>query len=497
MNQSSILIPFGQQPPTQWLAQSAPVLAAAGIREAVVIGPEAESLRPPTADLKWSFRSENRPFSGHAWEAALTQITGRTLFFVNPDAGVVFRADGLARMAALSSEAGTTILYSDYLEDGPAGLAVHPSNVYQLGSVRDNFDFGPVVAIDMTRVRAAREQFGPLMDTEWSGWYDLRLRLSALALPVHLPEALYRASRLDARPVGQQQFDYQDPRHRAVQVEMEHVATQHLKHIGAYLEPEFAAPPPSPAPFPVEASVIIPVRNRVKTTGDAVRSALAQVAPFAFNVIVVDNHSTDGTTDMLRQLAGEDQRLVHLIPDRTDLGIGGCWNYGVQSAHCGRITVQLDSDDIYSGPDTLVKIVAAFATGPYAVVVGSYSIVDFSLKPLPPGLIDHREWTRENGRNNLLRVNGLGAPRAFLTHVLRANPLPDVSYGEDYAIGLRLSREYEIGRIYDSLYLCRRWEGNSDSDPPIALKNQHDTIKDRVRTLEILARQRMNAPTTP
>jgi glycosyltransferase involved in cell wall biosynthesis len=313
-----------------------------------------------------------------------------------------------------------------------------------------------------------------------------------LSLPVHVPETLYRCRKLDNRPTGQQIFDYHDPRHRTAQEEMELIATEHLKRIGAYLSPKFARPKLNRNDFPVQASVVIPVRNRARTIADAVQSALSQEAPFPFNVIVVDNHSTDGTTDILRQLASQNDRLVHLVPERTDLGIGGCWNHAVQSRQCGRVAVQLDSDDIYSGPDTLRQVVEKVDEGPYAMVVGSYRMVNFELKDIPPGLIDHREWTRENGRNNLLRVNGLGAPRAFLTEILRQHPLPNVSYGEDYCIGLRLSRHYEIGRIFESVYLCRRWEGNTDANLPLASKNAHDTYKDRLRTLEILARQHVN-----
>jgi glycosyltransferase involved in cell wall biosynthesis len=251
--------------------------------------------------------------------------------------------------------------------------------------------------------------------------------------------------------------------------------------------------PESSEVFPVTASVIIPVRNRVKTIADAVRSALAQQADFAFNVIVVDNHSTDGTTEALRQMAAENSRLIHLTPARTDLGIGGCWNEAVYSEHCGRYAVQLDSDDIYSGDQTLARIVVEFKSGKYAMVIGSYTIVDFDLNELPPGLIDHREWTRENGRNNALRINGLGAPRAFDVGVLRQIGLPNTSYGEDYAVALRISRQYEVGRIYDSLYFARRWSGNSDSALPLATANRYDAYKDRLRTLEILARQQFNA----
>ena len=271
---------------------------------------------------------------------------------------------------------------------------------------------------------------------------------------------------------------------------METVATAHLRRIGAHLAPVFAAVPAASQDFPVEASVVIPVRNRARTVAEAVASALSQKAPFPFNVIVVDNHSSDGTGDVLRRIG--DPRLVVLVPERRDLGIGGCWNLALYSPACGRYAVQLDSDDLYAGDDVLARMVAALKSGPFAMVVGSYTLVDFSLGEIPPGLVDHREWTRENGRNNLLRVPGLGAPRGYDVSVVRRFGFPNVSYGEDYAMGLRVSREFEIGRIFDSVYLCRRWEGNTDSALPRETKNRYDHYKDWLRTAEIRARQQRN-----
>lgn len=489
---STILIPYAGDPPRGYLAQNAIAWASAGVRQILLIGPGADTLESPADKLSLIGRAIDPPFQGQIWDALLEQINSSVLLLVNGDAGAILNPEGIDRLTSIIEETRTSFAYSNYAEDSSSGSADHPTTPYQLGSVRDNFDFGPVVAINMAAVREARERFGPLTDSRYGAWYDLRLRLSAISMPVHIPEILYRCRKLDDRPTGQQIFDYQDPRHRAAQEEMEEIATAHLKRIGAYLEPRFARPVISEGRFPVDASVIIPVRNRVKTIADAVNSALSQEAPFTFNVIVVDNHSSDGTTDVLRKLAGDHDRLVHLVPERTDLGIGGCWNLALQSQHCGRVAVQLDSDDLYSGPDTLRQIVDKVHEGPYAMVVGSYRMVNFNLEDIPPGLIDHREWTRDNGRNNLLRVNGLGAPRAFVTELLRQHPLPNVSYGEDYFIGLRLSREYEVGRIYEPLYLCRRWEGNTDANLPIATKNAHDTYKDRLRTLEILARQQVN-----
>lgn len=493
MAPNTLLIPFTGSVPRAWLSESVAAWEKAGVRQVFVLGPGAESFKPPAGDaIGWHLRSIDHPYHGLTWQALLGRVSTPVLTVINGNAGVIIGPDGLDRFATLAYETGAPILYSNYAEETPGGLVEHPTAPCQLGSIRDNFDFGPVLAFSMAAIRESLAQYGPLSDTQWGALYDLRLRVSSRQLPLHLPERLYDCRRLDDRPSGAQLFDYVDPRNRSAQQEMERIATDHLKRIGAYLEPDFAPPRPGPNRFPVEASVIIPVRNRARTVLDAVKSALAQEAPFAFNVIVVDNHSTDGTTDLLRETAAADRRLVHLVPERTDLGIGGCWNWAARSPQCGRVGVQLDSDDLYAGTDTLRRVVEKIDEGPYAMVVGSYRMVNFELREIPPGLIDHREWSRDNGRNNLLRVNGLGAPRVFLTELLRRHPLPNVSYGEDYAIGLRLSREYEIGRIYDALYLCRRWEGNSDADLPIATKNQHDTYKDRVRTLEILARQQLN-----
>ncbi|HEV2664745.1 MAG TPA: glycosyltransferase family 2 protein, partial [Blastocatellia bacterium] len=381
----------------------------------------------------------------------------------------------------------------------PGEVADHPLIDYQLGAVRDNFDFGSAILLSREEVlNALRDHGGISPGIRWGGLYDLRLKLSINSTIFRVPEPLYTRLAADLRASGEKIFDYVDPRKRDYQIEMEKIATEHLERIGARLEPSFANPPESREEFPVKASVIIPVRNRVKTIADAVRSALSQKTDFPFNVIVVDNHSTDGTTDLLRELAADEGadgngKLIHIVPTRTDYGIGGCWNEAVYSQHCGRYAAQLDSDDIYSSEHTLARIVAEFDSGKYAMVIGSYTIVDFDLKELPPGLIDHREWTRENGRNNALRINGLGAPRAFDVAVLRRIGLPNTSYGEDYAVALRVSREYEIGRIYDSLYFARRWSDNSDSALPLATMNRYDAYKDRLRTIEILARQRFNA----
>jgi hypothetical protein len=380
------------------------------------------------------------------------------------------------RMMQVIRDTGAGWVYADAVG--------HPRIDYQRGSIRDGFDFGPVIAVS---VDAARES-GIDSTWKWGGLYDLRLRISEKHPVVRIPEPMYSASTADARPTGQKQFDYVDPRNRDYQIEMERIATAHLKRIGAWLQSQFENVPTAAEKFPVKASVVIPVRNRERTILDAVRSALVQTADFDFNVIVVDNHSTDRTSEILRAI--NDSRVKHIIPERRDLVIGGCWNEAIYSTHCGQYAVQLDSDDLYLNDAVLRRIVAELGAGPYAMVIGSYTMVDFSLKEIPPGLIDHREWTRDNGRNNALRINGLGAPRAFNTSVLRRIGFPNVSYGEDYAVALRISRDYEIGRIYESVYLCRRWEGNSDSALPLEVANRYDQYKDWLRTIEIQARTR-------
>lgn len=392
----------------------------------------------------------------------------------------------LPRMARIAADSGAAMVYSDYRVTTLSGETKQvPTIDCFKGSLRDDFDFGPLVMIDTRRLREACDTIDA--DYRYAGMYAVRLALSRLAGIVHIPETLYTAVETDTRTSGEKQFDYVDPRNRARQLEMEDACTVHLKKIGAYLEPHFKEADYT-GDFPVEASVIIPVRNRVSTIADAVESALSQTADFKYNVIVIDNHSTDGTTGVLRGLADKYDNLKVIIPAFSDLGIGGCWNEGVNSAHCGRFAVQLDSDDLYKNTDTLQRIVDTFRKENCGMVIGSYELTDFNLNPLPPGLIDHREWTDDNGRNNALRINGLGAPRAFVTNLLREIRVPNTSYGEDYALGLAISRDYRIGRIYDSLYLCRRWEGNSDSNLDIARVNANNLYKDRLRTWEVEAR---------
>ena len=398
----------------------------------------------------------------------------------------------LDRILAIAEDTRADMLYADHYkmvvgEDGEPVRKKHPLIACQKGALRDDFDFGSVLVFRSSSFRRAVRAMDA--DYEYAALYDLRLRMKNI---VHINEFLYTEVETDTRKSGEKQFDYVDPRNRAVQIEMEKACTEHLKRIGAWLKPEFKEPEAQPDAYPVTATVVIPVFNRVKTVMDAVTSALAQKTDFPYNVIVVDNHSTDGTSEILSAMASEDPRLKHVIPVKHDLGIGGCWNLAVHHELCGEYAVQLDSDDVYSGPDTLQKIVDAFREQKCAMVVGTYQMTDFKMNPIPPGIIDHKEWTEDNGRNNALRINGLGAPRAFWTPLLRTINLPNTSYGEDYALGLRISREYCIGRIYDVLYNCRRWDGNSDAALDIDRVNANNMYKDRIRTWELEARIRMN-----
>lgn len=392
----------------------------------------------------------------------------------------------LDRMLAVAEDTRADMLYADHYTMVGSERRKHPLIDCQKGALRDDFDFGSVLLFRSSSFRRAVRSMKE--DYQWAALYDLRLRMKNI---VHVNEYLYTEIETDNRKSGEKQFDYVDPKNRQVQIEMEDVCTAYLKRAGAWLRPSFKPVQPSQEEFPVTASVVIPVYNRVRTVKDAVESALSQKCDFPFNVIVVDNHSDDGTTELLSDMVTKDSRIIHLIPAKHDLGIGGCWNLAVHSDACGEYAVQLDSDDVYSGPDTLAKVVQTFRQEKCAMVVGTYQMTDFDMNPIPPGVIDHREWTEENGRNNALRVNGLGAPRAFAVSILRTLNLPNTSYGEDYALGLRISREYRIGRIYDVLYYCRRWEGNSDAALDIERVNANNLYKDRIRTWELQARLRI------
>lgn len=396
----------------------------------------------------------------------------------------------LERMDAVLRECKyNRIVYADYYEIANGTKKNHPLNDYQSGSVRDDFDFGPLLMIKYDVLGTYLEQLcSKTPGLKYAGLYRFRLYCAGMLEGIiHIREYLYTFQEEDNRKSGEKQFDYVNPKNRDVQLEMEAAFTSSLRYSKEYLKKRIQAVKFKSRGFKYEATVIIPVRNRVRTIEDAIRSVFMQQASFKFNLIIVDNHSTDGTTEMIRRYAS-DNRLIHLIPERDDLGIGGCWNLAAAHPLCGQFSVQLDSDDVYSGPDTLQKIVDTFYAERCAMVIGTYKMTDFDLNEIPPGIIDHREWTPENGRHNALRINGLGAPRAFYTQILREIKMPNVSYGEDYAIGLAISRTYRIGRIYDVLYLCRRWEDNTDASLDIHKMNEYNAYKDSLRTQELRAR---------
>lgn len=431
--------------------------------------------------------SEGDYGDGRCLERIASGLKTDFLMLVRPGCRVEFGRTAIERFISLADATGADMLYSDCISDGRK----HPLIDCQMGALRNDFDFGPVLLLrsaSFVEAVSARKREG--CSYRAAALYDLRLRMGRI---FHIREYLYSFTETAAPAVGERQFDYVKASNREVQKDMELACTAFLKRTGAYLGPRPDAPAPSDAAsFPVVASVIIPVRNRVKTVADAVRSALGQKGGFPFNVIVVDNLSDDGTTEAVAALAAGDERLVHIIPEKPGLGIGGCWNLAIDSPQCGLYAVQLDSDDIYSGPDTLARIVEAFGRERCAMLVGSYALTDFNLNPIPPGLVDHREWTDANGHNNALRINGLGAPRAFRTDILRGIHFPDTSYGEDYAVGLKLSGMYRLGRIYEPLYFCRRWEGNSDAALDIERQNANNLYKDSLRTAELLSRMARN-----
>ena len=485
MKPITAFIPFAGAEPTQRMVDS---LHQSGLVEKIHLlmnggGEPVEGTEPLAIDSLVS--------SSTLHKIAAVNATSHALLVID-DAPLQLGPFALDRLLFISQTTGAGWLYSDYIDAKSTGNVAHPLTHYQLGSIRDDFSFGSLVFLSSDSLKKAAAEFAGA-SFKFAGLYSLRLAVSRSQLPQRIAEPLYTRDESDGRKTGERIFDYLDPRNRELQLEMEHAATEHLKKTGAYLAPDFQPVNFDDASFDREVSVIIPVRNRAKTVAEAVHSALKQKTPFAFNVIVIDNHSTDGTSELLRSIAQKDERLVHLIPQRKDLGIGGCWNEGITHPQCGRFAAQLDSDDLYKDSSTLSKIVEVFRAEKCAMVIGSYQMTNFALEEIPPGLIDHREWTAENGRNNALRINGLGAPRAFYTPILRKIKIPNVSYGEDYAVALAISRDFQIGRIHEPLYLCRRWEGNSDADLDIARQNTYNAYKDQLRSFEILARQRKNA----
>lgn len=399
----------------------------------------------------------------------------------------------LDRMITLGDITEAGMIYADHYNlaaDGTRSDA--PVIDYQMGSLRDDFNFGSVILFRTDSLKAAANMMKA--DYQAAGFYDLRLKIAEKFRIEHINEYLYSEVELDTRKTGEKLFDYVDPKNRASQIEMEQAATEYLKEVGGYLKPGFKDIDITEGEFPVEMTVMIPVRNRIRTIRDAINSALEQKTTFKYNVFVVENgpecHSTDGTTEAVQEY--NDPRLVHVITERRDLGVGGSWNLAAHDPRCGRFIVQLDSDDVYLDENTLQKFYDAFQEQKVATIIGTYVLTDINKNVLPPGKIDHAEWTPDNGRNNALRINGLGAPRAFFTPVLRDIPMPNVNYGEDYALGLAISRHYLIGRIYDPLYCCRRWDDNSDGDLSIEKENKNNTYKDRIRTWELQARIAMN-----
>ena len=391
------------------------------------------------------------------------------------------------RISNLAHSCNSGIIYSDYYDNNSGLLTPHHLIDYQTGSVRDNFNFGHIMFMRKDIFSDATNKLKG--EYRYAGLYSLRLNISIKYPIIRIPEFLYIANGTE---VSDSQFEYVDSKNRDVQIEMEQAFTDYIRNINAFIR--------SPAndidlysqDFKNEVSVIIPVKNRVKTISEAVNSAISQKADFRFNLIVIDNHSDDGTTEVLKSLAMANKNLIHLVPEGINLGIGGCWNVGIHHTECGRFAVQLDSDDIYSDENTLQKIVNVFNKEKCAMVIGGYKLTDFQYNPIPPGIIDHREWTIENGCNNALRINGFGAPRAFFTPIIREINFPNVCYGEDYSAGLAISRCYKIGRIYDPIYICRRWEGNSDSYLSIEKENSYNFYKDKIRSLEILIRRQIN-----
>ena len=399
----------------------------------------------------------------------------------------------LERFLSVAEDTSAAMVYSDHFKEMDGERVFAPVIDCQEGSLRDDFDFGSVL---IYRTSALKEAVARMdAEYEYAGLYDLRLKVSQKGGLVHINEYLYYEIETDTRKSGEKLFDYVDPRNRAVQIEMEKACTQHLKDVGGYLEPKFKDVDLSEGEFEYEASVVIPCKNRVRTIGDAIASALNQKTSFKYNVIVVDDNSTDGTVDVIKGFL-DDPKLVYIAQDASYHAIGGNWNAALHHPLCGRFAIQLDSDDVYYDETTVQKFVDAFRAQNCAMVVGTYRMTDFYMNQLPPGIIDHREWTPENGRNNALRINGLGAPRGFFVPMLRRINFPVTKYGEDYAVGLRVSREYQIGRIYDVVYNCRRWDDNSDASLNIEKVNANNLYKDRLRTWELQARILMNRKET-
>ena len=478
MNKADCYIAFAGKEATQKMVEALNTNALTN--RIFVISPE--KIEIPGAE---TLMSEHPHSSETIRQIAGTTTSPFALLLLN-DTFVLPGQYAVERIIRTAENTGASMVYADYREVKNGTETPHPVIDYQQGSLRDDFNFGPAQLFRTEVLKSFDEE-----DFDLAGYYALQLHASREGTVLRIPEFLFSMAETDLRKSGEKQFDYVSSAARNKQLEMEKACTNHLKKIGAFLSPPFQEVNLKEENWQVEASVIIPVRNRAKTIKDAVESVIIQKTNFWFNLIVVDNHSTDGTTEILEKYAKQGM-LIHLIPERKDLGIGGCWNEGIFHENCGRFAVQLDSDDLYASENTLQTIVNKFYQEKCAMVIGSYQMTNFQLEEIPPGLIDHREWTPDNGPNNALRINGLGAPRAFYTPVLREIKVPNVSYGEDYAVGLAISGTYKIGRIYEPVYLCRRWEGNTDAALSIEKQNTHNLYKDRIRTIELLSRIKRN-----
>lgn len=408
------------------------------------------------------------------------------LLLITQNTGIKFSKDCINRMVQIADMTGCNMLYSDYFMSEEGNFTPNPLTNYQKGSVRDDFEFGPIILFRTEPFKKALNQIKA--HYIYSALYALRLEISRNTQITRIPEFLYTVVKEDFRKTGEKQHDYVKKQFRKIQLEMEEAFTNFLKYTNCFLQSPFKKVNLNDEAFDTEASVIIPVRNRVKTIKDAIESVFKQKTEFKTNLIIVDNHSTDGTTELIQELAKDNPNLIHLIPERNDLGIGGCWNHAINHPACGKFAIQLDSDDLYSKDNTVSRIVNKFHQLSCAMVIGSYRMINFNHEEISPGVIDHSEWTTDNGPNNALRINGLGAPRAFFTPVIRKIQFPNVSYGEDYAVALAISAEYCVGRIYEPIYNCRRWEGNSDADLNILKANEHNNYKDSIRTYELLKR---------
>ncbi|NLF25997.1 MAG: glycosyltransferase family 2 protein [Deltaproteobacteria bacterium] len=429
---------------------------------------------------------------GAALRQLLASASSRYLLFVFGAEGLEFRRGCFERLISAVGSHQTVLSYgAHFVQDRSGETELQPLIDYQIGSLRDDFYFGPLVVVDVQAAHSVLSTYGELVPHDFSGWYGLRLGLSLIGELMRVPDAFYGQKRSSDTNSEQEHFEYVDPKQESYQKQLEETFTKYAKLAGFYLTPRVERVS-FDGDFPVEASVVVPVKDRVSTISDALESALSQKASFKFNVIVVDNHSSDGTTQIVEDLARIHSNLVHIIPEAHDLGIGGCWNAALQSRECGRFVLQLDSDDLYISERVLETVVSKFRQEGAAVLVGSYKLVDKDLKEVPPGIVDHREWSDENGHNNALRINGFGAPRAFFAPAAREVGFPNVSYGEDYAVMLALTRRYRLARIYEPLYLCRRWEGNSDATPSITKLNGFNYYKDKVRTLEVYKRKTLN-----